>query len=139
MANNYIDTAEKLSGLPSGTIVRDRTGHAWVKGDLQWWSSHPYDAEHNNDPAKVLPAEVIWDKESSERPPLHVQVRTLLVLLDSVPQTWNELGIEVPQDSEYPAFMRGANTVATLLEEEAGVVFTPTEDGAFEWRIKDDV
>jgi hypothetical protein len=49
----WIDDLDEFEGLPVGAVVVDNTNHAWVKGQTQWWSTHPYDAEHHNNPMKM--------------------------------------------------------------------------------------
>ena len=48
-----VTTVDDIESLPTGAVLIDNTNHAWVKGDSQWWSSHPYDGEHLNSPLKM--------------------------------------------------------------------------------------
>lgn len=72
----------------------------------------------------------------AEQPPVHVKLRTMLVLMANHTEIWDELGIQMPKDSEYTSFMKGADMIVSFLEDRAGVVFTATDEGAFEWRPK---
>lgn len=48
-----LTTVDDFESLPVGAVLVDNTNHAWVKGRSQWWSTHPYDDEHQNNPMKM--------------------------------------------------------------------------------------
>ena len=49
----FISTIDEFESLGVGSVVVDNTNHAWVKGNTRWWSSHPYDEDHQNSPLKM--------------------------------------------------------------------------------------